>query len=348
MKKNLIASLLVIAIAVSAIAGGTLAWFTDSDTTPTNKFVAGVLSMDVDDVFDYEDNTYDDFTPGDNIDKTVQITNDGTKREFIRAMITEVRTLMLHFEGTGLVEYLHGLDASNESTQAPAILAATGTGTAGDPYVVPYDVDGNPIAFGTAGYASTDGYVGIYVTNLGGYIATSWTGINGTTSPTYGIVQKLSNTSDPTSPLEDIPGASIDVFRTLPEAQWNVTTTNDRDLADITWYITGTDVFANGLWEQMADGYWYFNQALYPAGYDETPADGNDNAAFVATLAPFLSSVEFVPSANDNIYQGSEYTLDFTFETIQVTNGAAASAWGYTFSEDLTTNLAADVIGTWS
>lgn len=348
MKKNLIASLLVIAIAVSAIAGGTLAWFTDTDAIPQNKFVAGVLSMDVDDVFDYEDNTYDDFTPGDDIDKLVQVTNDGTKREFLRAQITEVRTQKLHFAGVALVEYLHAIDPiTNESTQLPGIFAAK---VEAGQWVVPYDLEGNPIAFGTVGYTAGDGFSGIYVTDLGGYVATSWTGINGDTSPTYLPVRKLANTSDPLSGLVVIPGGVIDVYRELPQAQWRVTSTQSRNLVDIQWYIQGATAFPgvlpNVLWTQIGN-YWYFNQALYPAGYDTTPADGNDNAAFTATVAPFLDSVEFVPSANDNAYQGSTYTIDVTFETIQVTNGAALAAWGVNFSADLTTNLAANVTGTW-
>jgi predicted ribosomally synthesized peptide with SipW-like signal peptide len=344
MKKKLAISAFCIVVAVAVIAGGTLAWVTDTDTIPTNTFVAGVLSMDVDDVFDYEDNTYDGWTPGDDIEKLVQITNDGTKRAFLRAQITEVRTQSLHFEGTALVEYLHALDASNESTQLPGIFAAT---MSGGQWIVPYDVDGNPIAFGAPGFGAGDGYSGIYVTNLGGYVATSWSGINGDTSPTYAPVRKLANTSDPASGLVPIPGSSIDVFRVLPEAQWRVTTTQLRDMPNVQWYIGGATPFAGGLWQNIGN-YWYFNQAIYPAGYDETPNDGNDNPAFAATVAPFLTSVEFVPSAMDNTYQGSVYTIDVTFETIQVTNGASTAAWGRTFSQDLTTNLAANVIGTWS
>lgn len=348
MKKKLVLSAFSIVVAIAVIAGGTLAWFTDTDEIPTNTFNAGILSMDVDDVFDYEDNTYDDFTPGDEIDKLVQITNDGTKREFLRAQITEERTQRIHYQGTALVEYLHALDASNESTQLPGIFAATtiiGGPNAGD-WLVPYDLEGNPIAFGTAGYTAGDGYSGIYVTNLGGYVATSWSGINGDTSPTYVDVVKLENTSDPLSALVAIPGSSIDVFRELPQAQWRVTSTQLRNMVDVQWYIQGATPFAGGLWTNIGN-YWYFNQALYPEGYDTTPADGNDGV-FAATVAPFLESVEFVPSANDNTYQGSTYTIDVTFETIQVTNGAALSAWGVDFSQDLSTNFAANVIGTWS
>lgn len=347
MKKKLALSAFCIVVAAAVIAGGTLAWFTDTDTIPTNTFVAGILSMDVDDVFDYEDNTYDGWTPGDDIDKLVQITNAGTKRAFLRAQITEVRTQSLHFEGTELVEYLHALDASNESTQLPGVFAAT---MSGGQWIVPYDVDGNPREFNTPGYGAADGYQGIYVTNLGGYVATSWLGatnINGDTSPTYAPVRKLANTSDPASGLVEIPGSSIDVFRVLPQDQWRVTTTQLRDMPDVEWYIDATNPFANGLWANIGN-YWYFNQALYPAGYDETPSDGNDDPAFAATVAPFLNSVEFVPSVRDNTYQGSVYTIDVTFETIQVTNGASTAAWGRTFSQDLTTNLAANVIGTWS
>ncbi len=346
MKKKLLVSVLVIAVAISAIAGGTLAWFTDTDTTPTNKFVAGILSMDVDDVFNYEDNTYDDFTPGDNINKLVQITNNGTKREFLRVQITETRVLKMHYNlaDLSLVEYLHALDSSNVSTNLPGTFAAK---MVGGQWIVEYNVDGNPIAFGAPGYGAADGFTEIYVTNFGGYAASAWTGENGTTDPAYAPAVKYLDSSNHALGTGPIPGASIDVYRELPQAQWATTTTNLRDMADIAWYIDATNLFANGLWSNIGN-FWYFNQALYPAGYDLTPADGNDNSAFPATVAPLLNSVEFVPSANDNIYQGSVYTIDFTFETIQVTNGAAAAAWGVAFSQDLTTNLAADVLGTWA
>jgi predicted ribosomally synthesized peptide with SipW-like signal peptide len=340
MKKKLTLSVFCIAVAIAAMMGGTLAWFTDTDTTPTNTFKAGVLSLDVNDKFNFEDKTYDDFTPGDNVAKTVNATNDGTKREFVRVMITETRTLKLHYAGTALVEYLHSLDANNLSTKTPGIFAAT---LIGGQWVVDYNVDGNPVAF-----TGQPGRTGIYVTNLGGYDATSWSGQNGTTAPTYAPAMKLSNTSDPASALVAVPGSSIDVYRELPASQWFTTTTNDRDMADINWYTLGSTPFAAGLWTQKADHYWYFNQALYPAGYDGSPANGNDNPAFLATVAPLVSSVEFPSTARDNIYQGSVYTIDFTFETIQVTNGAAAAAWGHTFSDDLSTNLAPNVIGTWS
>jgi len=345
MKKKLTLSVFCIAVAIAAMMGGTLAWFTDTDSTPKNTFKAGVLSLDVNDKFNFEDKTYDDFTPGDNVAKTVNATNDGTKREFVRVMITETRTLKLHYDGTALVEYFHSLDANNLSTKTPGIFAAT---LIGGQWVVDYNVDGNPVAF-----TGQTGRTGIYITNLGGYDATSWTGstnVNGDTQPTYAPVVKLSNTSDLGSALVPVPGSSIDVYRTLPQDQWKITTTHNRDMADINWYTLGSTPFAAGLWTQMTDGYWYFNQALYPAGYDGSPANGNDNPAFPATVAPLLSSVEFPQTIRDNIYQGSDYTIDFTFETIQVTNGAAAAAWGHSFSKDLTlpVNLGADVIGTWS
>jgi len=340
MKKKLTLSIFCIAVAIAAMAGGTLAWFTDTDTTPTNTFKTGILSLDVNDKFNYEDKTYDDFTPGDNVAKTVNASNAGTKREFLRVLITEIRSLKLHYAGTALVEYMHALDVNNLSTKAVGTFAAT---LASGQWVVDYNVNGFPVAF-----AAQPGKTEIYITNLGGYAVGSWSGQNGTTAPAYAPAVKLSNTSDPLSPLVPVPGSSIDVYRELPQAQWNVTTTHNRDIADINWYTLGSTPFAGGLWTQKADGYWYFNQALYPAGYDLTPADGNDNPAFLATTAPLLSSVEFPATVRDNIYQGSEYTIDFTFETIQVTNGAAAAAWGHTFSQDLTTNLAANVIGTWS
>ncbi|MDW7672135.1 MAG: TasA family protein, partial [Bacillota bacterium] len=118
MNKKLLSSLLIIALAIAAIGGGALAWFTDAAETPTNTFVAGVLSMDVDDVFDWEDNTFDDFEPGTEVDKNVQITNTGTKQMYLKAEITETLYYTLHFNETEgeLVKYLPALNPDGTST----------------------------------------------------------------------------------------------------------------------------------------------------------------------------------------------------------------------------------------
>ena len=332
MKKKLIVSIVVIAIAVSAIAGGTLAWFTDAESMPTNTLVAGVVSMDVNDTFPYEDNTFENAEPGTSVDKNVAITNDGTKREFLRADFTETLTYTLHNDGTNLVKYLQDDTADGEADLYAAQLV-------GGNWEVMTDAIGNPVLF-----ASQAGYTAIYLTTLGGYDPTAWTGANNTTAPTYApVLDEDTSLALPESVL-------YTAFRTLPQTQWYTVTDdtpNDAVIAQYDLYIDDTNLFANGLWTQVGD-YWYFNQALYPAGYDTTPADGNDNPAFAATVAPFIDHVVFASGANDNLLMGTIYTIDADFETIQVTNGAAASAGWATFSADLNTNLAANVTGSWS
>lgn len=332
MKKKLLVSVLVIAIAVTAIAGGTLAWFTDAQSMPTNTLVAGVVSMDVNDTFPYEDNTFENAEPGTSVDKDVAITNDGTKREFLRAAFTETLTYTLHNDGTDLVKYLQDDAADGEADLYAAQLD-------GGNWEVMTDAIGNPVLF-----ASQVGYSAIYLTTLGGYNPTAWTGSNNTSAPAYAPVL------DEDTGLALLESVMYTAFRTLPQAQWYTVTDavpNDAVIDQYDIYIDDTNLFANGLWTEVG-GYWYFNQALYPAGYDTTPADGNDDPLFTATVAPFIDHVVFASGANDNLLMGSIYTIDADFETIQVTNGAAAASGWATFSADLNTNLAANVAGTWA
>jgi alternate signal-mediated exported protein len=368
MKRKILAGIMVIALIVVAMVGGTLAWFTDADATPENTFQAGTLSMDVNDIFPYEDKTFDNFEPGTSVPKSIYVTNNGTKREFLRALVTETLTQKLHFYNDQLVQYLPAYDSGGKSTGVAGTFAAKLTG---GQYIIEYDVNGRPVLFN-----SQAGFVEVYVVQYDsdGSITTSLvqkaypagdkdTFLNGTLPGSAVPAVRYADYNNTLSSLVSVSG--FGVYMELVEDNWKKTILNGRDTTaadfegsgfeQIEWYydhdndpLTPKVEFdSSNLYTQLSDKYYYFNKALYPAGYDGTPADGNDGAA-LATVAPFLSDVMFVSTALDNIYQGSVYQLQISFETIQVTNGAAADAWGATFSVDLEEDLTADVTGSWS
>ncbi len=84
MNKKVVLSVLVIVLAIAAVGGATMAWFTDSEEL-TNTFTAGTLIIDADD--DWRGLIDEDWTnanPGDCKEKDITVKNDGTKRMFVR------------------------------------------------------------------------------------------------------------------------------------------------------------------------------------------------------------------------------------------------------------------------
>lgn len=89
MNRKIFTSLLIIGMALAAMVGGTLAWFTaEAEITP-NTFIAGTLEIDANETWDYEDEGLTNWNPGDCTDKEIEIEVTGTKRAFIRVLITE-------------------------------------------------------------------------------------------------------------------------------------------------------------------------------------------------------------------------------------------------------------------
>ena len=80
MKKKITAICLVVALAATAIVGGTLAYFTDTTEEVRNEFTVGNVAIDLDEPnWDYEGGSYEDGTvanlvPGTQIDKDPTIT----------------------------------------------------------------------------------------------------------------------------------------------------------------------------------------------------------------------------------------------------------------------------------
>ncbi len=88
MKKKIILSTLVILVVVAASLGATFAWFTDQSDPIENVFVAGTVEIDAEETAFVTDGFYAlNWNPGDCAEKEYEITNIGTKRIKLRAMV---------------------------------------------------------------------------------------------------------------------------------------------------------------------------------------------------------------------------------------------------------------------
>ena len=84
MNKKVWTSLLVIGLAVLAIAGGTLAWFTSQSGPIENVFTAGTVEIEADEDITSGVDTMSNWNPGDCAVKEFTITNSGTKKIVLR------------------------------------------------------------------------------------------------------------------------------------------------------------------------------------------------------------------------------------------------------------------------
>jgi len=81
MKSRIFMSMFVIALAALMIGGATMAWFTDSASTPETTFTAGTLMIDIENFdVDYEVAKLDILNPGDQWRYNFDVKNSGTKR----------------------------------------------------------------------------------------------------------------------------------------------------------------------------------------------------------------------------------------------------------------------------
>ena len=79
MKKKILSLCLVVCLAATAIIGGTLAYFTDTDNA-TNVMTMGNVEIDLEET--YEQNST--LVPGLDINKDVWVENDGTEEAYVR------------------------------------------------------------------------------------------------------------------------------------------------------------------------------------------------------------------------------------------------------------------------
>lgn len=83
MKKKILSAGIIVALAAVAVAGGTLAYFTDKDTKE-NVFTTGDVDITLVEQFDAENAK---LLPGIDIEKTVNVTNDGSEAAYVRVHI---------------------------------------------------------------------------------------------------------------------------------------------------------------------------------------------------------------------------------------------------------------------
>ena len=80
MKKKILALCLVVVLAITAVTGATLAYFTDTDSE-TNVFTTGNVSIDLIETFDPANAK---LMPGKDITKEIYVKNDGTETAYVR------------------------------------------------------------------------------------------------------------------------------------------------------------------------------------------------------------------------------------------------------------------------
>lgn len=83
MKKKMVTICLVVALVLTAVAGGSLAYFTDKEAAE-NVFTTGNVDITLDEVFN-EDNAK--LLPGIDVTKEVKVTNVGSEDSFVRVHI---------------------------------------------------------------------------------------------------------------------------------------------------------------------------------------------------------------------------------------------------------------------
>lgn len=82
-KKKLVSLCLVLALLITAIAGGTMAYFTDTDKE-ANVFTTGNVDIDLTEVFDAQNAK---LMPGIDIKKEVYVKNEGSESAYVRVHI---------------------------------------------------------------------------------------------------------------------------------------------------------------------------------------------------------------------------------------------------------------------
>ncbi len=88
MNRQIVTSILIIILALTAITGGTLAWFTAEAEIPQNIFDAGTVVIEAGETGNYTGTTTN-WNPGDQDEKNVWVEIKGSKTIYLRAAITE-------------------------------------------------------------------------------------------------------------------------------------------------------------------------------------------------------------------------------------------------------------------
>lgn len=88
MNKRIFLSILVIMMALAAMGGATVAWFTAESEELTNEFTAGTVTIEANESGTYSD-PVENWNPGDEDDKNITVEVTGSKTVYLRAHLTE-------------------------------------------------------------------------------------------------------------------------------------------------------------------------------------------------------------------------------------------------------------------
>jgi predicted ribosomally synthesized peptide with SipW-like signal peptide len=100
MKKRWILSVLIVVLAVAAVGGATMAWFTDQSEPVDNVFTAGTVIITATETEVSDQSVLDNMNPGDCVEKEFTIINEGTKGIHLRAKFT-AKWVLGHNSPTG-------------------------------------------------------------------------------------------------------------------------------------------------------------------------------------------------------------------------------------------------------
>lgn len=144
MKKRIMLSVMVIALAAALIAGATSAWFTDDAEVPEAEFLAGTVLVDADKptIHTMEGRFFDNVNPGDCAIVVWKIKNIGTKNAELRVKLdkeweSQAGSVLLakineefgtDFDKGALTNHLNALERNENNTNVVYYAPAPGSG----------------------------------------------------------------------------------------------------------------------------------------------------------------------------------------------------------------------------
>lgn len=350
MRLKFYSSIVVIVLTVAALAGATLAWFTDFADL-NNVFVAGTVSISADRTSHADKIIVENWNPGDKTDLTICVENEGSKSIYLRARFQErwlhspVRLLVIY---TGQTIQLLAIEWDSTCM---GITGFEGPLATGDFFT---DYPSNSSYFnGKFRNLSNQDYI------LNGIPYPTWCMDNATSIDgnvwidDVKIFDPLWNENwheeVPTqSRWENIPWDKIYYLLNQDYMNQDPAYTSNEIQQAIWWYTNGdyhggypigdaaeivADVEANyylstdnvifdlGLdWELGPDGYWYY----------QYPIEGTFSGAPASERRVCLTvTITLDGPSTGNEYQGAQYLFSTFFEAIQSSQGASLTEWSW-------------------
>ncbi len=294
MDKRIFTSVLIILMALAAMGGATLAWFTSEATIGENVFTAGTIVIDADEDFDSSSYTatHNNWNPGDEDKKQITIDVKGSKNIYLRAKIDE--------EWTGLGQYADTDDNDDRNLRDRTIQVNGEDITVYDYYIERW-----------SWFNNTPNKVSWLVeTNIDDEkVYVPWP--LGRDSEDFDH-----NTGDWRFHKYELEGEGV-----------------EQKLFSY-WYYFGEGVQDGGylkpIYVQEMDG----DDPVFDNGEPVYELDSNGNPKVVDRKIEFLSKVGLKGNETGNDYQGATYTMNVKFDAIQVTHEAVFDQWKVGYIND--------------